>query len=718
MSQVRQSNALERALVRAELLYRAAVAAAGLSGLLIAIGLVTPALPLAVAALGLAREGAILAKRARGVMARGQSRKTELLRRAARWRALCDISSDALVLESPGGELELTNRRFAKFFPEFKDGAPVRRFRQLLSGEGKDRHDRALQRCNKHRRMEVDYEIVVPLRDNLSRTLRATSRALVWGGETVGIQTVLRDITEGRLEQTARRAMTQRLDFFVQEMPLGCVIWDSDFSVLDWNREAHNLFGWAYQEAFRKTYEDLVVPDSGRAAAANLRERLLAGKATSVHRTRNVTKGGQAIECEWFHTSLVGAEGEVIGVASMVRDVTRQQLIERQLLESQKLDAIAQLAGGVVHDFNNFLQGITGHLSLARMKLGASSDANASLAKAEGAANKAAELVTRLLTLSRNSGLVLAETDLNSAVQEAVRIFASNLPGSVTLEVELHEEPVMVLADQTQIEQIIINLLVNARDAIDGAGRIAIRTLPPARLDRPALLDRERDFVGIEVEDTGRGMDVETRARIFEPFYSSKPGRSRGLGLTSVQAIVAGYDGVVDVKSEPDAGATFTVRLPAENEPIPELAEGGAETATSILVADDTEDVLALVSEVLRGHGYAVTTAVDGQEAVEKFEEGGWFDLVVADLSMPRKSGTEMLRVLRAADVGTPVIFSSGHADERILDDPGVREANGFLAKPYRPEDLLRLVRRVLEAAQREQVLLDAAADEGGSGER
>lgn len=509
-----------------------------------------------------------------------------------------------------------------------------------------------------------------------------------------------------RLVAESHRALAQRLESFVNEMPLGCIIWDQDARVIEWNPAAERVFGWSEAEAFQQSYTELLGTEAEREASERLWKELLAG-ATAQFQSGARTKNRGIIECEWFHSALLDPTGRTVAVASIVQDVTERKALEQQLLQSQKLEAVAILAGGIAHDFNNLLTSVLGNVSLALMKLGPGHEAAAGLKDAERAAERAADLTRQLLRFSRKKPAELIAVDLNQSVREVVSLLKHSFEPSISLETNLEPELWRVEADPGQLAQVMMNLCVNAWDAVGEKGRIRIESANrqlSRRFCRGQRDARPGDFVELVVSDDGSGMDEETQAHLFEPFFTTKdPGKGTGLGLAMVYSIVKHHHGWIAVSSRSGQGSTFRVYLPrterrAVQEPERREAEARPGKGT-ILLADDEDGVRKLTAAVLEHNGHRVIQAKDGEEALEAFRKARkQVRLVVLDLKMPKMSGWETLERIRRLDPQVPVILTSGCALEEDHGEARVRGAHALLPKPYRAQTLLTAVGESLDA--------------------
>ncbi len=391
------------------------------------------------------------------------------------------------------------------------------------------------------------------------------------------------------------------------------------------------------------------------------------------------------------------------------RSEDQKELLEAQLRQSQKMDALGLLAGGIAHDFNNLLTAISTNVSMALTALGPEHPEYPGLLDAEDAARHGAELTRRLLTFGRKGESTPQVINLNSCVDETVRLLRRTIDPKISLESDGDPGLWPVRADPGQMSQVLINLCVNARDAMPDGGQLTIETRN-VTLDqaycRTNLSARPGQFVRLSVSDTGCGMDAATQARIFEPFFTTKEViRGTGLGLAVVFGMVKQHQGWINVYSEPGQGTTFTLYVPRllqehaeEHAQAPEtMARGGRET---ILIVDDDPAVRNAGGRVLTRFGYTVLEAADGEEALEIFaRERHRIAAVVLDLTMPHKSGRDALAELKRMDPKLPVVLSSGYAAGVVEAELLAAGANGFVAKPYEIGDLARVVRKALDGS-------------------
>jgi nitrogen-specific signal transduction histidine kinase/CheY-like chemotaxis protein len=388
----------------------------------------------------------------------------------------------------------------------------------------------------------------------------------------------------------------------------------------------------------------------------------------------------------------------------LARDVTEQRRLEQQFRQAQKMDAIGNLAGGVAHDFNNILLVIRGLSSILLERL--EGEERERVGEIDLAARRAAELTQQLLAFSRRQVLRPEAIDLNVVVRETLALFGRLIGEDVVIIDQLSPEPQTILVDRSQLQQVILNLLVNARDAISDGGTVTVRT-SSAELDELYVAERLEvepgSYATLEVTDTGTGMDEETRSRVFDPFFTTKE-TGTGLGLATVYGILKQSGGHIGVYSEPGIGSTFRVYVPltdrgAEVKPATAAAPSNLAGDETLLVVEDDDGVRQLVIELLQGRGYDVLAARGGHEALELARaHAGSIALLITDVVMPGMNGRELSEQLIAESPGVKALFTSGYPADTVIRH-GITEARfAFIQKPYSAEELLRAVRVALDA--------------------
>jgi PAS domain S-box-containing protein len=413
-------------------------------------------------------------------------------------------------------------------------------------------------------------------------------------------------------------------------------------------------------------------------------------------------RDGSSMAVDFVSTPLVDA-GRVVGAVLVFRDVSERRALEDRLRHAEKMEAVGQLAGGVAHDFNNLLTAIVSYAALVRDALPSSHPSVSDVREIEAAAERAAGLTRQLLAFSRRQRVAPRVVELRRVVSGMERMLRRVLPENVALSVAVHA-PGTVFADPAQLELAILNLAVNARDAVTSGGRIDIRVF---EIEEGAsdLGDGERPsgpLAILEVRDDGMGMDAATRERIFEPFFTTKPaGKGTGLGLATVYGIVSQSGGEIRVRSEPGRGSAFRVYLPRWSGAAAEAGAGTAPRpsrgAETVLVVEDDAPIRALVVRSLAAAGYRVLDAGSGDEALATARTAAVPDLLVTDVILPGRNGWELAEELAARRPGLRVLFMSGYAAQHS-GEPLLPFEAPLLEKPFAPDELLRRVREVLDA--------------------
>jgi PAS domain S-box-containing protein len=453
---------------------------------------------------------------------------------------------------------------------------------------------------------------------------------------------------------------------------------------------------------------DLILPEDRARVAELMAKSRGTGSFSCEYRVVRADNDVRWLAARWIEVA--HDDGTVHRVVGTATDITERRALEEQLRQAQKMEAVGQLAGGVAHDFNNLLTIITANAGLLRGAIGADEAAARQLADLQSAAQGAADLTRKLLGFSRQTVLSLRPVGLGQIVQEIAGLLRHTLDRRIEVRVQLQQGEAgdVVLADPAELSHVVMNLCLNARDAMPAGGVLTVET-GQATIDEAHAARvpgaSTGDFVYISIADTGEGISEEVLPHIYEPFFTTKPlGKGTGLGLAVAFGIVKQHQGFIQCSTRLDAGTRFTVYLPrfvaAQPTPQPQSSASPVASARggqSILFVDDEAPIRTIARTVLERQGYRVRLAADGAEAVALFGEVGHeTDLVIVDLTMPKLTGTEVVQKLRAARPDLRIILSTGHLSGDALALEG-HPTIAVLHKPYTPDLLLQAVRRALE---------------------
>jgi two-component system cell cycle sensor histidine kinase/response regulator CckA len=479
---------------------------------------------------------------------------------------------------------------------------------------------------------------------------------------------------------------------------------DLDGRLTDANRAFVDAVGYSLDELLGKPLSELVPPESQQKLQDARTSKLSSGLHATVYEHELLAKDGNLIQVE-VSSRVTEAHGQPSGIEAICRDVSDRKRLEDQLRQSQRLEAIGQLAGGVAHDFNNLLTVISGYTEVLLSSNG--NGAHRELSQIAGASARAAALTRQLLAFSRRQVLQPRVIDVNEVIGNLApmveRLIGEDLELVTALDPRLHH----VVADPGQVEQVLMNLAVNARDAMPAGGKLTIET-GNATLDEHYAASHQDAKAGphavLAVSDTGVGMDAATLERVFEPFFTTKPlGSGTGLGLATVHGIVNQSGGNIWVYSEPGKGTTFKIYFPAVNAELteeailgPAVAPTGAET---ILVVEDEPSLRSLIAEMLSGNGYRVITAATPLEALELVEQEEGIDLLLTDLIMPHLGGRDLAARVTELRPRISVLFMSGYADEAANRSGALGPGAPYLEKPFSAYELATRIRSILDAS-------------------
>jgi len=538
-------------------------------------------------------------------------------------------------------------------------------------------------------------------KDGSSFPVEYVSTPIIEAGALVGAVVVFKDTSERRLAEEQLLKLSQA----IMQSPVAVIITDTAGNIEFVNPTFTQVTGYRPHEVIGQNPRMLQSGQTSPEVYLDLWNTIVSGRVWTGE-LHNRTKSGA---CFWERATMFpirNRAGDISYFMSFKENISEQKRLEEQLRHAQKMEAVGQLAGGVAHDFNNILTVIIGFGELLQNSLPEGDPKGKQMEQILNAANRATQLTRSLLAFSRKQLMLLVPTDLTALARKHTQFLTRIIGEDVTLENDFGAEPLMVLADAGQLEQVLMNLAANARDAMPGGGTLRLRT-QTVQLDKEFYREHgygpPGSYVLLSVSDMGTGIDQETLKKIFEPFFTTKElGRGTGLGLSTVYGIVKQHGGYICVSSEPGLGTTFSIYLPliqAEHAQLQSSTlprpEGGSET---ILLAEDDPAVRDLVQSLLSGFGYQVILARDGQEAVEVFaRHAGTIDLALFDVIMPRKSGMQACDELRKVDPAMKVLLLSGYTADIIENRGGLVEGVDLMMKPVQPMELARKVREMLD---------------------
>jgi PAS domain S-box-containing protein len=519
-----------------------------------------------------------------------------------------------------------------------------------------------------------------------------------------------------RLSEQKERLLNERFELAAESAMMA--VWDFDAAsgCLEWDKRMYQLYRVdpASVEGPFEAWRQRIHPDDRIRIEKEMGAEIeaLQSDVPLDSEFRIIWPDGQVRHIKTFGRRQYDDDGAVVRVTGVNYDVTERRHLEEQLLHSQKMQAIGQLAGGVAHDFNNLLTVIMGHAELLHDMQAQHDEDSMEMARSILQAGEHASLLTqRLLLFGRKATTQAAQWDLNDLVRASGDILRRLIEERIALTLQMTEAALPVVVDRTQVEQVIINLAVNARDAMPGGGEILLETkaeiLQPRTTENPGI--RPLHVATLIVRDTGHGMDAETLERIFEPFYTTKPvGKGTGLGLSTVYSVIQGLNGKIHVESAPGEGAAFSVHIPLEtktdsNAVTSDPGELRAGRSQRVLLVEDEAPVRKIAKRALEKYGYEVITATCGENALRVYAEvSGNIDLLMTDVVMPNMGGPDLARELRQQQPDLPVIYMSGYEKMDGEDGDSLSQEAVFIRKPFGLKELALAVQHLLDESNPE----------------
>jgi two-component system, cell cycle sensor histidine kinase and response regulator CckA len=633
---------------------------------------------------------------------------TDFKRRAkARYRRLFETSQDAIVLvDGETGTILDTNERIEELLgyapaeltgkklwdagPFLSDGIGRRIFDSVQNG-GTFREEETLESRSGS---PVACEILCNAYEEGTRRM---------------VHCNVRDISERRRYVAALRESKERLRVILEGIKdYAIFLTDREGKIETWNRGGEEVTGYTESEIIGQSVAILFTPEDRAEGAPEDKLRTALRDGHAEDEGWHLRKDGSRFFASGVLTPLWHPDGTLRGFVKVMRDITKWKHSDEAMREAQKLESIGLLAGGIAHDFNNLLTGIIGNASLAVEELPRGRRARRLMEEVIAAGSRAADLTRQILAYAGKGSLALESFSISDAVHEILELIQASIPPNVLLELHLEEELPAIYADPSQIQQVAMNLLMNAAEAIEGYGVVRLATgCRNLSADELSVADglahlKPGKYVYLQVKDTGTGMQEQVKARIFDPFFTTKF-TGRGLGLPAVAGIVRAHHGGIHVETAPKAGSTFHIYLPVADEqpqeqvpPEPPPLETGSGT---ILLVDDERMVRQVSQEALERRGFRVLTAYNGREAVDLFRErASEISLIVLDMAMPVMSGEEAQPHLEQIQPDVPILVSSGYSEAMASSRFRSGKMLHFIQKPYTAQQLAEKVLEILKA--------------------
>lgn len=635
--------------------------------------------------------------------------KEAVLASEQRYRAIFENASEAILIIAAEGEQEgtiVSANPAAAAMHGYSTEEMIGLHMQEISPPGVPEHAR--MRVERILQGEwISEEVLHQRKDGTLFPIDVSAGVFVLDGHRY-ILVFGRDISLRKETEAALHESERRLSEMLEKMRLVAVIHDLSGKVTFCNQFFLATTGLQLSEVIGNDWFECFVPDDERQQQrARFRDMIAQGRIEPHSESRIRTKSGDTRFIAWNTTLLRDPDGTISGVAAIGEDITERRRLEDQLRHAQKMEAVGQLAGGIAHDFNNILTATIGycHLLLAQLPEGERTRYYAE--QILSSSEKAASLTQSLLAFSRKQMLNPQPIDLNSVLAH-IRDFAARLlPEDIEFQTDLADQPLVIMADAGQIEQVVLNMVTNARDAMPFGGYLSIRTEIKYMDENHARFHgygKPGIYALLTVSDTGEGIPEDLQKHVFEPFFTTKAtGKGTGLGLSMVYGIIKQHDGYIDFYSAPDEGTTFRIYFPLVSAdaiplPAPEISQpiaGGSET---ILVIEDNSLVRNITCQILREHGYTIVEAVDGEDGIAAYQQHREVvDLVICDVIMPKKSGKEVHDAIVAMNPEVKILFTSGYTADIIGKKGILGRGLQFIRKPLVPADLLRKVREVLD---------------------
>jgi PAS domain S-box-containing protein len=636
---------------------------------------------------------------------------------------LLETLPDAIIAVDRDGTIVQVNSQAQVLFGYDRDELMGQKVEMLVPDSYRRQHHRHRENfaeAPKTRRMGADLDLY-GRRRNGSEFPVEISLSPVSTEKRAFVLSAIRDISDRkRIAEELRRANEELGRRSAEQLgeyrsKLASIIDSSEDAILSkdlkgiitsWNRGAERMYGYLPEEIIGK-HISVLTPRDRPDEISEIVQKIAEGESTEHYESVRVTKDGRHLSVSISVSPLRDAAGDIVGASAIVRDITAQKRTEGQLRQAQKMEAIGRLAGGVAHDFNNILGIINACTEFLRDRIDPAAEPSLYVENIKEATERGASLTKQLMAFSRTSAIQPRILDLNERLRDITKLLRPLLGDDVEILVVPKSHSAVVEADPGQLDQIVVNLAVNARDAMPRGGKFILET-DAVRLDEAFAEQHQAmaagKYVLLTVSDTGSGMDEATISRIFEPFFTTKElGKGTGLGLATVYGIVKQNAGHILVYSEPGLGTTFKIYLPSADHKIGVASGTEVETVspkrrgTTILLVEDDDIMRSLTSQLLQEHGYTVVDVSDGKAALEwAGSHPDQIDLLLTDVVMPRMSGPELVESLNASHANLKVVCMSGYTGELIAEREVLKRGITLLEKPFTRTALLNTIHKTL----------------------
>ena len=624
-------------------------------------------------------------------------------------RALVENMQALICRFLPDGTLSFVNSAYCRYFEKRREELVGKNFFQFIPAKEQDtvrNHFESLTHANP----VVSYEHQVLTPDGTIRWQHWTDHAIFnENGMLQQYQSIGLDITESKKTELALRESEERFRELAELMPETIFEMNLEGKLTFVNRNAYNYFGYTPTDLKKGLSGfDMIIPADRDRTKQNI-AKILSGERTRINEYTALRKDGTTFPV-MIHSAPIFKEGKPVGLRGFIIDITdrkkaeeERRKLEIQFQQAQRFEALGTLAGGIAHDFNNLLMNVQGNTSLMLFEIDRTHPFFEPLKKIEKQVKSGALLTRQMLGYARKGKFNVKPVDLNQIVDESAETFGRTRK-EITIQREFDEDLFPVEADQGQIEQVLLNLYVNAADAMPGGGKLFLKTKNETHVNIKSnhYDPQPGKYVQLTITDSGIGMDNQTLERIFDPFFSTKDmGRGTGLGLASVYGIVKSHDGYIDVESEKGQGTTFTIFLPATEKGIEDHAEADARLikgSGTLLIVDDEELVLDVGVNMLEKLGYTVLAAKNGKEAVDIFKANkNKIKMIILDIIMPDMGGGEVYDKIKAINPDVKVLLSSGYSVDGQAIELLERGCKGFMQKPFTMEELSGKITQILK---------------------